>query len=91
MVRVAVAGPPPAVSVREGGTKVHETFVGRVPHEIFTVPVYPPVGVTVIVNVPELPLAMVRLAGLMEPTTPTVTIVSVSGAEVLPAIEPAPA
>jgi hypothetical protein len=90
MVSVSVIGPLPAVSVREGGTKVHVTFTGSVPHEKFTVPVYPPVGVTVMVSVPELPLATVRLAGLMEPVTPTVTTVSVSGLDTLPVIAPEP-
>jgi hypothetical protein len=91
MVSVSVTGPLPAVSVRDGGAKLQETFTGSVPQEKLTVPVYPPMGVKVMVSVPELPLAMVRLAGLMEAVTPTVTTVSVSGVDMLPIIVPEPA
>jgi hypothetical protein len=51
------------VTVRLAGMKVHVTKVGSVPQAKLTVPVNPPVGVSVITVDAEEPLAMVRVEG----------------------------
>jgi hypothetical protein len=58
-VRVVVGAAPLEATVTLAGEKVHVTSVGSVPQEKFTVPVNPPVGVTVITVVPVEPLLMV--------------------------------
>jgi hypothetical protein len=58
-VSVVVGAVPPDATVTLAGEKLHVTSVGNVPQLKFTVPVNPPVGVTVITVVPEEPLLMV--------------------------------
>jgi hypothetical protein len=53
-VSVSVNGPAP-FNVNVGGANVHETWAGNVPQEKSMVPVYPPFGVIVMTNCPELP------------------------------------
>lgn len=83
MVRVSVTGPLPEAMVMLAGAKLHETLAGNVPQEKPTVPVYPPLGVSVMVKVPDCPATMVRLEGLTAVVMPTATTVSVTAAEVL--------
>ena len=91
MVSVSVAVVVVDAMVTDGGAKVQVTCAGSVPQENVTVPVYPPVGVNVIANVPELPLTIVRVLGLKAAEILTATTVSDSTAEVLPVTVPLPA
>lgn len=59
-VSVVVGAEPPDATVRLAGEKLQVTSAGKVPQLKFTVPVNPPVGVTVITVVPVEPLWMVR-------------------------------
>jgi hypothetical protein len=63
-VNVVVGAVPPEATVTLAGAKLHVTSVGSVPQLKFTVPVNPPVGVTVITVVPVEPLLMVSDDGL---------------------------
>jgi hypothetical protein len=63
-VSVVVGAAPPEATVRLAGEKLQVTSVGNVPQEKFTVPVNPPVGVTVITVLPVEPLLIVRDDGL---------------------------
>ncbi len=71
--------------VWEVGAKEQETFWGSVPQDKPTVPVYPPVGVIVMVKLPEAPLCKVRGVGAIVALTPTATTVSVTDDDVLAA------
>jgi hypothetical protein len=59
MVSVVVSGVE-EVTVRLAGAKVHVTRVGSVPQAKLTVPVNPPVGVSVMTVLADEPLWMVR-------------------------------
>ena len=59
MVSVVVSGEE-EVTVRLVGTKAHVTRVGSVPQAKLTVPVNPPVGVSVMTVLADEPLWMVR-------------------------------
>ena len=60
MVSVVVSEVVEEVTVRLVGTKVHVTRVGSVPQAKSTVPVNPPVGVSVMTVLADEPLWMVR-------------------------------
>ena len=63
-VSVVVGADPPEATVRLAGAKLHVTSDGNVPQVKFTVPVNPPVGVSVMTVDPVEPLLMVRVDGL---------------------------
>jgi hypothetical protein len=82
-VSVSVTALPFADRVMDGGAKVQETFTGNVPQKKLTVPVYPPLGVMVIVRVPDAPGLMSRLTGVIVADTLAATTVSVTGFDAL--------
>src|ERR1700677_3433441 len=82
-VRVSVTAPPDVGSAIDGGAKPQERPAGSVPQEKLTGPVNPPCDASVTVKVPELPRAIVRVAGLMLAVNPWFTMVSVKDAEEL--------
>jgi hypothetical protein len=85
MVSVSVAVPPDPGNATDDALKLQEKYLGSVPQEKLTGAVRPPWDVIVNVTVPELPNGIARLLGLMLAVNPGLTIVSVKGAEVLPA------
>ena len=64
MVSVVVGAGPPEATVRLAGEKLQVTFDGNIPQLKFTVPVNPPVGVSVMTVVSVEPLSIVRVDGL---------------------------
>jgi hypothetical protein len=64
MVSVVVGADPPEATVTLVGEKLQVTSEGNVPQSKFTVPVNPPVGVTVMTVFPVDPLLMVSDDGL---------------------------
>jgi hypothetical protein len=88
IVKVLVAVPPAGFTL--AGLKVQLASLGNEPQEKLIVPLYPPVAVTVIVNVADWPGLMVADSGWAWSAKSGLTTTIVTVGEVLAAFAPSP-